>query len=194
MPIKTFITFIFILSLQITQAQENGFKKPFQKFYVNAGFLLFPLEKSDFTTGWDIYTDISEKWAVGLNGFVPIQVESPVRYSQPFLIAGIFARHKRRPNDFFYTDMGIGYGNLCHCDLWPNYKGFHRLNEYSYFLQAGLGTRYLVLNPFLRFRPSLKLFYLLKPVLNNKIIFMPYLGVAIPIIKERPPITMNPRF
>jgi hypothetical protein len=191
---KGLIFTLFIISIQISKAQENGFTKPFKKFYVDAGFLIFPSEKSNFTTGWDIYTDISEKWAIGLNGFVPIQLKFPMRYSQPFLIAGIFARYKARPNDFFHTDMGVGYGNLCNCDMRPNYKGFHRLDEYSYFLQAGLGTRYLVLNPYLRFRPSLKLFYLLKPVINNRIIFMPYLGVAIPIVKERPPITMNPRF
>ena len=90
--------------------------------------------------------------------------------------------------------MGVGYGNLCHCDIQPNYKGFHRLNTYTYYLQAEFVTRYLELNPYIRFRPSAKLFYLFKSALNKQFIFMPYLAVSIPIEKRNPSQIMNPRF
>jgi hypothetical protein len=191
---KSLILALSVIFCQLSQAQETGFKKPFKKFYVDAGFFLFPLEEAHFITGWDIYTDVSPKWAIGLNGFVPIKFRFPIlTYSQPYLIAGIFARYKLKPDAFFFTDMGVGYGNLCYCDKF-NYSGYHRFDDYTYYLQAGLGTRYLELNPYLRFKPSVKLFHLLKPAVNKKLILMPYVAMAIPIFKKQPTIIMNPRF
>ena len=76
----------------------------------------------------------------------------------------------------------------------PNYKGLHRFNTYAYYLQAGFGTRYLEFNPYIMFRASIKMFYLLKSVPNNTLIFMPYLAFVIPVIKKKPDVVMNPRF
>ena len=193
---KSLLLALFIMIIQISQAQEIIVQKLFKEVDVDAGFLFYPTKRTDFIIGWDIYADISPKWAIGLNGFAPIKIGFPIfTQSQPYLIAGIFARHKTNPNSFFYKDMGLGYGNLCYCDLQPNnYRGFHRFNTYTYYLQAGLGTRYLELNAYLRLRPSLKAFYLFKSAPNKRLIFMPYLAVAIPIIKRKPSQIMNPRF
>ena len=186
---------LFLAFAKISQAQEIVVQKLFKKIDVDAGFLFYPTKEADFITGWDIYADISQKWAIGLNGFVPIKFVHPIQTnSQVYLITGIFARYKTKPNSFFYNDMGLGYGNLCYCDLQPNYRGFHRFNNYTYYLQAGLGTRYLELNAYIRFRPSVKAFYLFKSAPNKQFIFRPYLAVAIPIVKRNPSQIMNPRF
>ena len=82
---KSLLLALFIAIIEISQAQEIIVQKLFKKVDVDAGFLFYPTKRADFITGWDIYTVISLKWAIGLNGFAPIKIRFPIfTQSQPY--------------------------------------------------------------------------------------------------------------